>query len=448
MGDIFGTVDPASLFFAIVSVIFSEFLFRGTANDGIKKYNVKVLCTIQFSYDQTDIYRPLRNMGCDLSNISVTRLCGRMTYAFNTSYLLRFGTFLSIHSQRFNSAIIILGCLAVSNFCHWLHSWKTRIAPGLWTFDLEWSELTVTMAIEELRDPGRFGDTLLKVLYKVTQLKSGPFACKLPIDDNSPVHDDDAPTLAELLVATFALYNVDGPQVVEHQEIRIVNLATLTFERVDEFRPSLVAVNVTIETVMTQFAVNATAQCQQDSDGASNAAYLIQYAIATDNHWLLPLSLAHIDNMVNVPHTHVLREMARAAGNGIALYRRRVTHQDIRNSTYWDWLTANFSFVTPLAWCQHHTISPNRCHCWLTHFLIMSPEVAAQLYVGKAQRNIIAVTRNEEEGAIALQRRDETRRAFVRLSTQSQNLANSPQFKRTDRIILAVAMPVPGTEAQ
>lgn len=130
------------------------------------------------------------------------------------------------------------------------------------------------IAIEELRSQ-IFGDNLLSILYQVSQSKSEPLACKLPLEGIS----DDKVSIAELLVTAFALYNVDGRQVVEKRDIQVLNLATVTFERVDVFYSRFVAVNIYIDEIILQFSINALAQCKSNAD----TAYLIQYAIATDN---------------------------------------------------------------------------------------------------------------------------------------------------------------------
>ncbi|ORZ11550.1 hypothetical protein BCR42DRAFT_395208 [Absidia repens] len=456
----FGQIDPASFSLAIISVLLStEQALGGIARDALKSYNIKVLRTIQSSYDQTDLLRPLLHANHDMSGLSVTLLCDMMISTFNISSLcLWTGIKICLFGHYSGFALIQIPCLFLSNISLWCHSLMyyhpTQTPSGSWTYDLEWSELAVRMSIRELCHPSLFGDNLLTVLYEVSQFKSGPLACKLPIDDNTTTAStcDDKPSLAELLVAAFALYNVNGRQVVQHQEIHLLDdLATVTFECVDAFYPSFVTINLATNTTMLQFSINATAQCQQqeDANGPSNAAYLIQYAIATDNEWLLSAvsSMAHLDDDTGekgVPPTQVLKDMAYAAGSAIAIYRRGTAYKGVQNSPYWHWILTNFTYRDRLAWCQHHNnnnnISSRRCHCWLTHFLIMSPEAATQLYGVHAKRNIIVVEWTEDDGAHVLGAVTETATAFVRLSSQSQILTNSTQFRRTNRIVLAGAI--------
>ncbi|ORZ11549.1 hypothetical protein BCR42DRAFT_395207 [Absidia repens] len=461
MVDIFGSVDPGALVLTIIAVLLGiEQALGGIAKDAMKNYNIKVLRTIQSSYDQTDLLRPLLQTNHDMSGLSVTRLCDMMISNFHISSIcLWTGIKLCLFGQRSGFALIQIPCIFLSNVFHFLYSkinrHSTENPAGSWAFDLEWSELTVKMAIQELCSPGLFGDELLTVLYKVAQFKSGPLACKLPIDDNTITTTtcNDKPSLAELLVAAFALYNVDGRQVVQHHDIHVLDdLSTVTFECVDAFYPSFVTVNLAINTTLLQFSINATAQCQrEDENGPSNAAYLIQYAIATDNEWLLSASMDRLDDDTSgkgVPPTQVLKNMAYAAGSAIAISHRGTAYRGVQNSQYWHWILTNFTYRDRLAWCQHHhhnnnnsnNISPRRCHCWLTHFLIMSPEAATQLYGVHAKRNIIVVDWTEDDGARVLRAVTETATAFVRLSSQAQILTNSTQFRRTNRIILAGVM--------
>ncbi|CAO3588455.1 unnamed protein product [Absidia cylindrospora] len=379
-----------------------------------------------------------------MSGLSVTLLCDTMISTFNLSFFLWIGIKIVILAQHSNFSFVKALCLYLANLSLWCHpllyDHPTKHPSESWAFDLEWSELTVTMAIRELCSPGLFGDALLMVLYDISQFKSGPLACKLPIDNKAKMATcDDKANLAELLVAAFALYNVDGRQVMEHQDINVLGLATVMFECVDDM-PSFVTISLYINEIMLQFSVNATAQCQQDLNGAWDAAYLIQYAIATDNQWLLRASKDRINHIVNVPHTQDLRDMAYADGCAISTNNRGRTYPDIRNSQYWDWILTNFAHHKRLAWCQHHTISPRMCHCWLTHFLIMSPETATQLYDLHAQRSIIVVARNEDEGAHILESRTGTEDAFVRLSSQSEIITNSTHFKDANSIVLAGAI--------
>ncbi|CAO3588457.1 unnamed protein product [Absidia cylindrospora] len=412
-----------------------EQVLGGMTRHALERYNTKVLQTIQSAYDQTDVLRPLLQRNYDMSGLSVTLLCDRMVSTFNISSLyLRASIKVCLFGQCVGLALVKLPCLLLANLFLWLHllyHHPTRKPSGSWTFDLEWSELTVKMAIRKLRHPGLVGNDLLVVLYQVAQFKSGPLACKLPIDDS--VAHDDHPRLAELLVTAFALYHVDGIQVMEHQDIHILGLATVTFERVHPSLSSAV-VNLTIDENRCRFSVNATAQCQQDPDGAWHAAYLVQYAIATDNKWLLEASLDCINHIVDVPHIEVLKNMAYAAGCAIALHSGR-TYPDIQDNPYWNWIVLTRTSVERLAWCQHDR-SSRTCYCWLTRFLIMSPETAAQLYTVDAKRSIIVVATSEDDGADVLRGVRETANAFVRLSSQSQIITNSTQFQRTNRRII------------
>ncbi|ORZ11547.1 hypothetical protein BCR42DRAFT_469303 [Absidia repens] len=449
MSNAFGQIDPAAFALAIIGTIWAiEQGLAGFANNWTRRYNIRVLRTIQSSYDQTDLLRPLRRKNHDMSSLSVTLLCAMMVTTFNiSSDLLRMGITLCLFAQHANFSLVKILFLGLANMCLRLHVWDLHHDDVLrkpcrsWAFDLEWSELTVKMAIRELCNPGLFGDDLLMILYEVAQFKSGPLACKLPIDDNVTTTSlDDEVSLGELLVAAFALYNVEGSQVIERHDIDVLGLATVTFEQVNPDNQSLVFVSLTIREVLLQFSVNATMQCHQGANCASNAAYLIQYAAATGNRWLLSASMDCIDDKVesNSPYVDDLKNMAYAAGCAIAINHYGKVSTDIQTNPYCDWIHTNFIYRARLPWCQHHT-SPRRCHCWLTHFLIMSPETATRLYGANAKRNIIVVAKTEEEGAHVLQSVTGTAAAFVRLSSQSQILTNSTQFRRAKRIVLAGA---------
>lgn len=67
----------------------------------------------------------------------------------------------------------------------------------------------------------------------------------------------------------------------------------------------------------------------------------------------------------------------------------------------------------------------------------MDTETAIILYGDFSKRDIIAVCMNEDEAVQELKSLAETAAAFVQLSSQSQNIINSTQFKRTNRIVIA-----------
>ncbi|ORZ11548.1 hypothetical protein BCR42DRAFT_395206 [Absidia repens] len=443
MTNAFGQIDPAAFALAIIGTIWAiEQGLAGFATDRLRRYNTKVLSTIQSSYDQTDLLRPLRRKNYDMSGLPVTLLCSMMVSTFNiSSWFLRAGITICILAQHANFSLTKILLLGFANVFYRLHHWEhnglMRRPCGSWAFDLEWSELTVKMAIRELCNPDLFGDDLLAVLYHVSQFKSGPLACKLPFDKND-THSDDEVSLAELLVTAFALYHVDGKKVIEKHDIDVLGLATVRFEKAKSDSHSLVVVSISIKEVILQFSVNATAQCQQERSCASNAAYLIQYAGATGNRWLSMASWERI-NQMNLPGVvDDLKDMADAAGHAIAINHHGKVFTGIQNNHYRNWIHTNFTYRARLPWCQHRAF-PRRCHCWLTHFLIMSPEMATRLYGIYVKRNIIVVARNENEGVEILESVPGTSAAFVRLSSQRQIIANSTQFKRTNRIVLAGA---------
>ncbi|CAO3588453.1 unnamed protein product [Absidia cylindrospora] len=334
MTSAFGQIDPAAFALAIIGTVWAiEQGLAGFATNWLRRYNIKVLRTIQSSYDQTDLLRPLRRKNHDMAVPSCWHhhvpLCSTR--------------------QLFTGENPLLGLANVFYRLHvWEHDDPLQRPCGSWAFDLEWSELTVKMAIRELCNPDLFGDDLLAILYHVSQYKSGPFACKLPSDNNNnathAAADGDQVSLAELLVTAFALYHMDGSQVIERRNIDVLGLATVTFEQAKSDSKSLVAVNLSIKEVMLQFSVNATAQCQQETSCASNAAYLIQYAAATGNRWLLMASLDRINHIVDVPGTDDLKNMAYAAGSGIALNGRGRTYTDIQNAHYDEWVRTNFIY--------------------------------------------------------------------------------------------------------
>ncbi|CAO3588456.1 unnamed protein product [Absidia cylindrospora] len=447
MISIFDQIDSAALALTIIGAIWGiEQMLGNIARDALESYNTKVLRTIQTSYDQTDVLQPLLRKKYDMSGLSVTLLCDTMISTFNLSFLLWMSIKIAIFAQHSNFLFVKITCLHLANVFLWYHSLVYdefhSVLYGYPTtsvsFDLEWSELTVKIAIQELCSPGLFGDGFLMILYDISQFKSGPLACKLPFDKNPTTTCDNKVSLAELLVTAFALYNVDGSQVIEKQDINVLGLATVMFECVDEM-PSFVTISLSINEIMLQFSINATAQCQQDSKGAWDAAYLIQYAIATDNQWLLRASKDRINHIVDVPHTEDIKTMAYAAGSAIALHSRR-TYPEFKDNQYWDWIFTHFTDPSRLPWCQHHTSSFRKCHCWLTRFLIMSPETAAKLYDLHDKRSIIVVANNEDEGAHILETETgKVKGLFVRLSHQSEIITNSTQFQRTNRIILVGA---------
>ncbi|KAG1172663.1 hypothetical protein G6F70_001877 [Rhizopus microsporus] len=431
MESIFGQIDPASFALAIIGTLWGiEQGLGGITKNALKRFNTKTLGIIQSSYDRTDILRPLFRHKHDISDISVSLLCDMLVSTFNISSLpLRIGIKICILAQNSTFSLIKIILLLFANHFLFLHSliYYNQSPDGAWVFDVEWSELTVKIAIEELRSQ-IFGDNFLSILYQISQSKSGPLACKLP----SKGTPNDKVNIAELLITAFALYNVDGRQVVEKRDIQVLNLATVTFERANVFYSKYVAVNISIDEIILQFSINALAQCKDESD----AAYLIQYAIATDNKWLLNASTDFLPEEIDGPFDQTLIDMAYAAGHAIAIYCRGTTDVTMEKSAYSNWINDNFIYNTRLPWCQHNS-SLRKCHCWLTCFQIMDTEAAALLHSSLSERDIIIVCMNEDEAVQELESLAMTAADYVLLSSQSQNIINSTQFKRTDRIVIA-----------
>lgn len=431
MESIFGQIDPASFALAIIGTLWGiEQGLGGITKNALKRFNIKTLGIIQSSYDRTDILRPLLRHKHDISDISVSLLCDVLVSTFNISSLpLRIGIKVCILAQNSTFSLIKIILLLFANHFLFLHSliYYNQSPDGAWVFDVEWSELTVKVAIEELRSQ-IFGDNLLSILYQVSQSKSGPLACKLP----SKCASDDKISISELLITAFALYNVDGRQVVEERDIQVLNLATVTFERVDVFNSKFVAVNISIDEIILQFSIDALAQCESIAD----IAYLIQYAIATDNEWLFNASTDFLPEEIDNPFDQKLIDMAYAAGRAIAINCRGTTDVTMEKSTYSNWINDNFIYNTRLPWCQHNSSLKN-CHCWLTCFQIMDAGTTTLLYGHISERDVIAVCMNEDEAVQELESLAITAAAYVRLSSQSQNIINSTQFKRTKRIVIA-----------
>ncbi|ORE10566.1 hypothetical protein BCV72DRAFT_238697 [Rhizopus microsporus var. microsporus] len=401
MESIFGQIDPASFALAVIGTLWAiEQGLGGITKNAMKRFNTKTLGIIQSSYDRTDLLRPLLRHKHDISDISVSLLCDMLVSTFNiTSLPLRVGIKICILAQNSTFSLIKIIFLLFANHFLFLHSliYRNQSPDGAWVFDVEWSELTVKIAIEELRSH-IFGDNFLSILYEVSQSKSGPLACKLPSENTF----DDNVGIAELLITAFALYNIDGRQVVEKRDIQVLNLATAMFERVNVFYSKFATVSISIDEIILQFSINALAQ-----------------------YFLLHQEVEE-----------ALMDMAYAAGHAIAINYRGTTDVAMEKSTYSNWINDNFIYNTPFPWCQHNS-SFRKCHCWLTRFLIMDAETAITLYGDYSERDVIVVCMNEDEAVQKFESLAETAAAFVQLSSQSQNIINSTQFKRTDRIVIA-----------
>ncbi|ORX62667.1 hypothetical protein DM01DRAFT_1003130 [Hesseltinella vesiculosa] len=439
MSSIFGQVDPAAFFLAVAGVVLT--LEQGVspiANKALKNYNIRMLRLLQRSYDQTNLALPLMRINHDMSDMSVSILIDMLIMTFNISSMpLWLSIKMCIIAQRSTLSVVKLIFVQFANLFFWIHTIVCRNDKpiGLWVYDLEWHQLTVKAAIEELRSPV-FGDGVLNVLYQISKSKSGPYACKLPLQKNRSAvvgkYDMDEVSLAELLITAFALYNIDGHLVTEKQDIQVLNQATVLFHCLDVVDDSFVSVTIYIGETIFQFSINAASQRRDIED----RAYLLQYACATKNEWLRRAATGDFQDAGDLddqPEKRDLIDMAYAAGYAISTSKHGAGNRELVNDFLSNWVDNNFFHNAPLPWCQHaHGI---KCHCHLSCFLIMDP-ISRCTLVRHGTRNVIVVTADEKE---AIQKLGEQGYGAVQLASQSQIIVNSSQFKRTSKRILVVA---------